>query len=206
MSDVKITSVRAIATAPQGSNLIIVRIDTNQPGLYGYGCATYTQRFTPVLTVINDYMGKLLIGHDALNVNDAWEHMMNSSYWRNGPVLNNAISGCDMALWDIIGKAANMPVWQLWGGKVRQAVPVGEEVVRQQDHALRSRLWGLGVLRRRRNLQIDGGGSGRQLEGAGQGDPAWGIDADVVHGVNLRQKIGVSMGDASVVLPIALRA
>ncbi|HIT00214.1 MAG TPA: starvation-sensing protein RspA [Candidatus Faecaligallichristensenella faecipullorum] len=124
MSDVKITSVRAIATAPQGSNLIIVRIDTNQPGLYGYGCATYTQRFTPVLTVINDYMGKLLIGHDALNVNDAWEHMMNSSYWRNGPVLNNAISGCDMALWDIIGKAANMPVWQLWGGKVRQAVPV----------------------------------------------------------------------------------
>ena len=86
------------------------------------------------------------------------------------------------------------------------AVTVGEEVVRQQDHALRSRLWGLGVLRRRRNLQIDRGGSGRQLEGAGQGDPAWGIDADVVHGVNLRQKIGVSMGDASVVLPIALRA
>ena len=98
MSDVKITSVRAIATAPQGSNLIIVRIDTNQPGLYGYGCATYTQRFTPVLTVINDYMGKLLIGHDALNVNDAWEHMMNSSYWRNGPVLNNAISGVDDGL------------------------------------------------------------------------------------------------------------
>ena len=124
MSDIKITGVRAIETCPAGSNLIVVRIDTNQPGLYGYGCATFTQRHKAVVTAITEYMDQLLRGRDALAINDNWSVMMNSSYWRNGPVLNNAISGCDMALWDIAGKAAGLPVWQLWGGKVRQAVPV----------------------------------------------------------------------------------
>ena len=98
MAEVRITKVSAIETAPMGSNLIVVRIDTNQSGLYGYGCATYTQRHKAVVTAIEEYMNQLLVGRDALNVNDAWSVMMNSSYWRNGPVLNNAISGCDMAL------------------------------------------------------------------------------------------------------------
>ena len=124
MSDIRITKVSAIETCPQGSNLIVVRIDTNQPGLYGYGCATYTQRHKAVVTAIEEYMDQLLQGRDALAINDNWSVMMNSSYWRNGPVLNNAISGCDMALWDIAGKALGVPVWQLWGGKVREAVPV----------------------------------------------------------------------------------
>ena len=124
MSDIKITSVRAIETCPQGQNLIVVRIATNQPGLYGYGCATFTQRHRAVVTAIQEYMEQLLVGRDALNINDAWSVMLHSSYWRNGPVLNNAISGCDMALWDIAGKVANMPVYQLWGGKCREAVPV----------------------------------------------------------------------------------
>ena len=125
MSDIKITGVRAIETAPQkGSNLIIVRIDTNQPGLYGLGCATYTQRHAAVVTAINVYMDQLLRGRDALDVEDAYYSMVNSSYWRNGPVLNNAISGCDIALWDILGKVANMPVYRLLGGKQRACVPV----------------------------------------------------------------------------------
>ena len=124
MSEIRITKVSAIETRPQGSNLIVVRIDTNQPGLYGYGCATYTQRHKAVVTAIEEYMDQLLVGRDALAINDNWSVMMNSSYWRNGPVLNNAISGCDMALWDIAGKVMNQPVWQLWGGKVREAVPV----------------------------------------------------------------------------------
>ena len=124
MSDIRITKVSAIETRPQGSNLIVVRIDTNQPGLYGYGCATYTQRHKAVVTAIEEYMDQILQGRDALAINDNWSVMMNASYWRNGPVLNNAISGCDMALWDIAGKAMGVPVWQLWGGKVREAVPV----------------------------------------------------------------------------------
>ncbi len=125
MSDIRITGVRAIETAPQrGCNLIVVRIDTSQPGLYGWGCATFTQRHKAVVTAIAEYMDQLLRGRDPLMVEDAWQVMMNSSYWRNGPVLNNAISGCDMALWDIVGKVAGLPVYQLWGGKCRDAVPV----------------------------------------------------------------------------------
>ena len=124
MAEIRVTKVSAVGTAPLKANLVLVRIDTNQPGLYGWGCATFTQRHKAVVTAIEEYMDQLLRGRDALNVNDAWQVMMNSSYWRNGPVLNNAIAGCDMALWDIAGKAANLPVWQLWGGKVRQAVPV----------------------------------------------------------------------------------
>ena len=67
MSDIRITGVRAIETAPQpGCNLIVVRIDTNQPGLYGYGCATFTQRHKAVVTAIEEYMNQLLTGRDAL--------------------------------------------------------------------------------------------------------------------------------------------
>ena len=78
MAEVRITKVSAIETAPMGSNLIVVRIDTNQSGLYGYGCATYTQRHKAVVTAIEEYMNQLLVGRDALNVNDAWSVMMNS--------------------------------------------------------------------------------------------------------------------------------
>lgn len=124
MSDIRITGVRAIETAPNGCNLIVVRIDTNQPGLYGLGCATFTQRHKAVVNAIEEYMPQLLIGRDALDVEDAFASMMHSSYWRNGPVLNNAISGCDMALWDILGKVAGLPVYRLLGGKCRGAVPV----------------------------------------------------------------------------------
>ena len=123
--EVKITGVRAIQTAPQpGSNLIVVRIDTNQPGLYGLGCATFTQRHAAVVTAIETYMSQLLVGRNALDVEDAYRSAVHSSYWRNGPVLNNAISGCDMALWDILGKEAGMPVYRLLGGKCRPAVSV----------------------------------------------------------------------------------
>lgn len=137
MSEIKITGVRAIETAPQpGSNLIVVRIDTNQPGLYGLGCATFTQRHKAVVTAIEEYMTQLLIGRDALDVEDAFQSAMHSSYWRNGPVLGNAISGCDIALWDILGKVANLPVYRLLGGRLRPAVAVYRHADGRDVHEL----------------------------------------------------------------------
>jgi mannonate dehydratase len=118
----KIKSVKAIATAPEGANLIVVKVETTEPGLYGLGCATFTQRAEAVVTAINSYMGDFCVGRDVDNIEDMWQAFFVSSYWRNGPVLNNALSGLDQALWDIKGKRANMPVYQLLGGKARFAV------------------------------------------------------------------------------------
>jgi len=124
MAPVKIKSVKAIATRPGGSNLIVVKVETTEPGLYGLGCATFTQRAFAVVTAIEKYMGEFAIGRDVDNIEDMWQAFYVSSYWRNGPVLNNALSGLDQALWDIKGKRAGMPVYQLLGGKCRFAVPL----------------------------------------------------------------------------------
>lgn len=123
LAPVTIKNVKTIATAPRGSNLIVVKVETSEPGLYGLGCATFTQRAAAVVTAIDSYMNDFCVGKDVDNIEDMWQSFYVSSYWRNGPVLNNAISGLDQALWDIKGKRANMPVYQLLGGKSRFAIP-----------------------------------------------------------------------------------
>ena len=123
MAPVKIKSVKAIATCPNGIEIIVVKVETSEPGLYGLGCATFRQRARPVISAINDYLNDFCIGKDVDNIEDIWQTAYVSSYWRNGPVLNNALSGIDQALWDIKGKRANMPVYQLLGGKCRFAIP-----------------------------------------------------------------------------------
>jgi len=122
LAPVKIKSVKAIATAPEGINLIVVKVETSEPGLYGLGCATFTQRAEVVVTAINSYLNDFCLGKDVDNIEDIWHGAYVSSYWRNGGVLNNAMSGLDQALWDIKGKRAGMPVYQLLGGKARFAV------------------------------------------------------------------------------------
>jgi mannonate dehydratase len=122
MAAPKIKDVQVIGVQPGNVRLIVVKIVTDQEGLYGYGCATFTQRADLVVAAVQQYLKPFLVGRPTDRIEDTWQAMYNSSYWRNGPVLNNAISGVDQALWDIKGRQAGMPVYQLLGGKAREAV------------------------------------------------------------------------------------
>src|ERR671924_423936 len=138
----KIKDVSVIATSPAGLRLTVVKITTDQDGLYGYGCGTFTQRAELVNAAVDRYLKPFLIGKPADRIDDLWQAMYNSSYWRNGPVLNNGISGVDQALWDIKGRQAGMPVYQLLGGKAREAVDCythasGAEIAETIDSARR---------------------------------------------------------------------
>ena len=117
---VKIRDIKTILTAPNGIRLVVVKVETTEPGLVGWGCATFTQRALAVQTALEQYLKPFLVGRNVDEIEDIWQSSYVSSYWRNGPVLFNAMSGVDIALWDIKAKRAAMPLYQLLGGKVRR--------------------------------------------------------------------------------------
>lgn len=125
----KITNVKVFGVCPPfpGFNLkaytrlVVVKVETSEPGLYGVGCATFTFRPEAVIAAIEQSIKPFVMGKDPALIEDLWYAMNASSLWRSGPVLHNAISGIDMALWDIQGKRARMPVYDLLGGRMRAA-------------------------------------------------------------------------------------
>lgn len=118
----KITEIRCIRTRV-GGTWVIVKVLTDQPGLYGIGSASDHFHAATVITAIEQGLAPRLIGREAANIEDIWQSTLTSSYWRNGSILNTALSGIDMALWDILGKEAGLPVYRLLGGACRAAVP-----------------------------------------------------------------------------------
>jgi len=118
LSPLKITDVRVIVTCP-GRNYVVVKILTNEPGLYGVGDATLNGRERAVAAALKEHIAPLLIGRDPEQVEDIYQYLYRGSYWRSGPIQMTAIAGVDTALWDIKGKRAGMPVYQLLGGRTR---------------------------------------------------------------------------------------
>ena len=163
MANVTIKDVQTILTQPEGSRLIIVKIITSQPGLYGLGCATFTQRFHAVHTAIEKHLKPFLIGRDVSRIEEIWQMGMVNGYWRNGPVLNNAISGADQALWDIKGKQADMPLYQLLGGKCREAAAVYGHADGRDEHEVEDSVRKY-MAQGYRYIRIQMGGYGGQAE------------------------------------------
>jgi mannonate dehydratase len=120
----KIADIKTILTQPGGEHLVVVKVITNEPGLYGVGCATHGERPMAVAAAIDQHVKPLLIGKECDRIEDIWQTSYVASYFRSGVTLNNALSGIDGALWDILGKQAGLPVYKLLGGKVREAVPL----------------------------------------------------------------------------------
>lgn len=116
----KITDIQTIRTRANGTWLF-VKVLTDQPGLYGIGSASDHYRARTVQTAI-ETIAPLIIGRDASHIEDIWQSIYTSGYWRNDSVINTVQAGIDMALWDIKGKEAGMPVYQLLGGPCRSAV------------------------------------------------------------------------------------
>ena len=118
----KIVEARVIVTCP-GRNLITLKIVTDE-GVYGIGDATLNGREMAVVAYLEEHELPALIGRDARRIEDIWQYLYRGAYWRRGPVTMTAIAAVDVALWDIKAKAANMPLYQLLGGKSRERVMV----------------------------------------------------------------------------------
>jgi mannonate dehydratase len=118
----RITGAKVIVTSP-GRNFVTLKIETDE-GLYGLGDATLNGRELAVASYLTGHVIPCLIGRDAHRIEDIWQFLYKGAYWRRGPVTMSAIAAVDTALWDIKGKMAGLPVYQLLGGAAREGVMV----------------------------------------------------------------------------------
>ncbi len=113
----RITAVKVVVTCP-GRNYVLVKVETDD-GLHGWGDATLNGRELAVAALLEQHVAPLLIGRDPDRIEDAFQYLSRGSYWRGGPIQMTAVAGVDLALWDIKGKRAGLPLYSLLGGKCR---------------------------------------------------------------------------------------
>ena len=136
----KITAARVIVTCP-GRNFVTLKIETDE-GIHGVGDATLNGRELAVVSYLADHVIPALIGRDPARIEDTWQYFYRGAYWRRGPVTMSAIAAVDTALWDIMGKAAGLPLYQLLGGASRDGVMVyghanGNDIAETADEVAR---------------------------------------------------------------------
>lgn len=119
----KITGIKPCVVNAEMRNWIFVKVETDQPGLYGWGEATLEWKTQAVVGALKD-LEPLVLGQDPRQINQLVRKMKKQSFWRLGAIGSSAASGIEIALWDILGKTLGCPVWQLLGGKVRDRVKV----------------------------------------------------------------------------------
>lgn len=118
----KITAIETYVCHARMRNWIFVKVMTDQPGLWGWGEATLEWHTRSVVGAIED-LSQLLIGEDPRRIEHLWQMMYRQHFWHgNGIVRGTAISGIDIALWDIAGKIHGVPTHELWGGRVRDYI------------------------------------------------------------------------------------
>ena len=118
----RIVSARVIVTCP-GRNFVTLKIECDD-GSTGLGDATLNGRELAVASYLTDHVIPCLIGRDAHRIEDIWQYLYKGAYWRRGPVTMSAIAAVDTALWDIKGKIAGLPLYQLLGGAMREGCMV----------------------------------------------------------------------------------
>src|SRR5215216_6489480 len=146
----RITDAKVLVTCP-GRNFVTLKL-TTEDGLTGLGDATLNGRELPVASYLEDHLLPLLIGRDARRIEDTWQYLYKGAYWRRGPVTMAAIAAVDTALWDIKAKAADMPLYQLLGGRSRNGVMVyghanGSDIGHTVEEVLRYKEMGYQAIR-----------------------------------------------------------
>ncbi len=146
----KITDARVIVTCP-GRNFVTLKIMTDQ-GVHGIGDATLNGREQSVVAYLEEHVVPCLVGRDPRRIEDIWQYLYRGCYWRRGPVTMTAIAAVDVALWDIKAKLAEMPLYQLLGGRSRDGVMVyghanGADIEETVDEVARYREMGYRAIR-----------------------------------------------------------
>ncbi|MBC9903073.1 MULTISPECIES: D-mannonate dehydratase ManD [Achromobacter] len=201
----KITQARVIVCSP-GRNFVTLKIETDE-GLYGIGDATLNGRELAVAAYLTEHVIPCLIGRDPQQIEDIWQYLYRGAYWRRGPVTMSAIAAVDTALWDIKAKAANMPLYQLLGGKSRSGVMVyghanGRDIDETVDEVLRYREMGYLAIRAQSGVpglnSVYGVGRGRMFyepaDGSLPSEHDWSTEKYLDHAPRLFQRVRDAVG------------
>ena len=199
----KIVDIKTILTCP-GQNYLFIKVITDDPDIYGIGDASLNGREKAVSDLTDEYLKPMLIGMDPDNIEEIWQLIYRGTYWRGGNIIMGALCGIDMALWDIKGKRAGLPLYSLLGGRVRNKVlcyshvlgETNQDKVEQAAEFVKKR--GLRVIRLRAGRSAANGTlNSTEAQNAPKiekWDPEFYADEMIEYFANIRKVVGPKVG------------